>query len=57
MSSEVTPIEAIRLLTALKGLYTFKDLSEYLKIPIQALWRYTKYLNIPEKATAKKILL
>jgi len=57
MNNEVTPTEVVRLLTALKGLYTFKDLSEYLKIPTQVLWRYTKYLNVPEKTTAKKILL
>jgi adenine/guanine phosphoribosyltransferase-like PRPP-binding protein len=57
MNNEITSTEVVRLLTALKGVYTFKELSEYLRIPSQTLWRYTKYLNVPEKNTAKKILL
>lgn len=57
MNKEITPTEVVRLLVALKGIYTFKELEDYLQISSQVLWRYTKYLNIPEKTTAKKILL
>ena len=56
MIKEIMPTEVVRLLVALKGIYTFKELEAYLKIPSQVLWRYTKYLNIPEKNTARKIL-
>jgi len=57
MSKELTPTEVVRLLCALKGVYTFKELEGYLGISSQVLWRYTKYLNTPEKPTAKEIML
>lgn len=53
----MTPTEVVKLLIALKGVYTFKSLSRYLKIPPQVIWRYTKYLNVPEKNTSRKILI
>ena len=53
---DISPTEVVRVLTALKGIYTFKELEEYLGISSQVLWRYTRYINIPEKNTAKRII-
>lgn len=47
---------AVRLLSGLKEVYTFKELEELLNIPAQVLWRYTSHVQFPERSTAKKIL-
>ncbi len=46
----------MRLLSALKDFYTFKELEEVLGIPYQALWRYTNFLTTPEEGTARKLV-
>ncbi len=46
----------IRLLSALKEFYTFKELEEMLGLPYQVLWRYTNFLTTPEEGTARRIL-
>ncbi|MCX8184500.1 MAG: hypothetical protein N3E43_01925 [Sulfolobales archaeon] len=46
----------MKLLSALKDFYTFKELEEILGIPYQTLWRYTNYLTTPEEGTAKKLI-
>lgn len=50
------PSLVVRLLNALKGFYTFKDLEAKMGIPYQLLWRYTSLRTIPERQTAKRIL-
>jgi len=47
---------AVRLLSGLKEVYTFKELEELLDIPAQVLWRYTSHVQFPERGTAKKLL-
>lgn len=51
-----SPHIAVRLLNALKGFYTFKELEEKLHIPYQVLWRYTSQTTYPEKKRAKELL-
>lgn len=51
-----TPYVAARLLVGLKGFYTLKELEELLGVPAQAIWRYTSFIQIPEKGTAQRIL-
>lgn len=46
----------MKLLSALKDFYTFKELEEILGIPYQMLWRYTNFLTTPEEGTAKKLV-
>lgn len=46
----------MRLLSALKDFYTFKELEEILGIPYQTLWRYTNFLTTPEESTARKLV-
>lgn len=53
---EKKPYLVVKLLSSLKGFYTFKELEEELDMPAQMLWRYTNLMNIPEKRTATKIL-
>lgn len=50
------PFMVIKLLNALKGFYTFKELEEFFNIPRQVLWRYTSLHNVPEKHTIEKIM-
>ena len=47
---------AVRLLSCLKEVYTFKELEELLDVPAQVLWRYTSHVQFPERGTAKKLL-
>ncbi len=47
---------AVRLVSGLKEVFTFKELEEMLGIPAQVLWRYTSHVQFPERATAKKII-
>jgi len=46
----------MRLLSALKEFYTFKELEEMLGLPYQVLWRYTNFLTTPEEGTARRVL-
>jgi adenine phosphoribosyltransferase len=46
----------MKLLSALKEFYTFKELEEMLGLPYQVLWRYTNFLTTPEEGTARRIL-
>jgi len=46
----------MKLLSALKDFYTFKELEEILGIPYQMLWRYTNFLTTPEEGTAKRLI-
>jgi len=46
----------MRLLSALKDFYTFKELEEILGIPYQMLWRYTNFLTTPEEGTARRLV-
>lgn len=55
-AEEIIPANVVRLLSALKGVYTFKELESYLNVPSQLLWRYIKHLSVPERSTAKKII-
>jgi len=47
---------AVRLLSGLKEVFTFKELEELLNVPAQVLWRYTSHVQFPERSTAKKLL-
>ena len=47
---------AVRLLSGLKEVFTFKELEELLGVPAQVLWRYTSHVQFPERSTAKKLL-
>lgn len=51
-----SPYTTARLLYGLKGFYTLKELEEMLGVPAQAIWRYTNFVQIPEKVNAQKIL-
>ncbi|MCS7099338.1 MAG: hypothetical protein RMH84_03690 [Sulfolobales archaeon] len=46
----------MKLLSALKDFYTFKELEEILGVSYQTLWRYTNFLTTPEEGTAKKLI-
>ncbi len=47
---------AMKLLSALKDFYTFKELEDILGVPYQMLWRYTSFLTTPEEGTAKRLM-
>ncbi len=51
-----SPYVSIRLLSSLKGFFTFKELEDMLGIPYQVIWRYISLKNTPEKPTARKII-
>ncbi len=47
---------AVKLLNAIKGFFTFKELENILNISTQMLWRYTRFQTLPERDTASKII-
>jgi len=51
-----SPYIVVKLLTALKGFYTFKELEDKLGLSFHILWRYVSLRSLPEEKTAKMIL-
>lgn len=52
-----SPYVSVRLLRSLKGFFTLKELESMLNIPYQVIWRYISFKNMPERATARKIIM
>jgi len=56
LKANSSPQIVVRLLSALKGFFTFKELEKLLGVPLQMLWRYTSLQAVPERTTANRIM-